>query len=171
MLLQVNNFRQRVSSNLHFRQFNGSKTRIVDKVEMRNLSVLFALAASNCFQSRQLIGSNFFQSFKKVQTTPNFFVNFSPLLFRRTAGNLMVPKSPGNLLVPFFASVQWSPISSLSFVFTEFLLMLFPRIIIVGLENLFGLAPCGMLDGHVWPLGWPHDLGFGSVARKNSREG
>jgi len=42
---------------LHFRQFNGSKTRIVDKVEMRSLSVLIELAANNRFQSRQGIGS------------------------------------------------------------------------------------------------------------------
>ena len=42
-------FRQGLSSNLHFRQFNGSKTRIADKVEMRNLWVLIELAAINCF--------------------------------------------------------------------------------------------------------------------------
>ena len=44
-------FRQCLSSNLHFRQFNGSKTRIVDKVEMRNLSVLIEPAAKNWFKS------------------------------------------------------------------------------------------------------------------------
>jgi len=52
------NFRQRLSSNLHFRQFNGSKTRIVDKVGMRNLWVLIELAATNCFQRRQRIASS-----------------------------------------------------------------------------------------------------------------
>jgi hypothetical protein len=51
-------FRQYLSSDLHFRQFNGSKTRIVDKVEMRNLSVLIELAAKNWFQPRQRIGSS-----------------------------------------------------------------------------------------------------------------
>jgi hypothetical protein len=51
-------FRQYLSSNLHSRQFNGSKTRIVDKVEMRNLSVLIELAAKNWFQPRQRIGSS-----------------------------------------------------------------------------------------------------------------
>src|SRR5215217_6722792 len=51
-------FRQCSSSNLHFRQFNGSKTRIVDKVGMRNLWVLIQLAAINCFQRRQRIGSS-----------------------------------------------------------------------------------------------------------------
>jgi len=51
-------FRQCLSSNLHFRQFNGSKTRIVDKVEMRNLSVLIEPAAKNWFQPRQRIGSS-----------------------------------------------------------------------------------------------------------------
>src|SRR6267142_6412646 len=50
-------FRQYLSSDLHFRQFNGSKTRIVDKVEMRNLSVLIELA-KNWFQPRQRIGSS-----------------------------------------------------------------------------------------------------------------
>jgi len=43
-------FRQYLSSDLHFRQFNGSKTRIVHKVEMRNLSVLIELAAKNWFK-------------------------------------------------------------------------------------------------------------------------
>ena len=42
-LLFALNFRQELSSNLHLRQFNDSKTRIVDKVEMRNLWVLFEL--------------------------------------------------------------------------------------------------------------------------------
>jgi hypothetical protein len=51
-------FRQYLSSNLHFRQFNRSKTRIVDKVEMRNLSVLIELAAKNWFQPKQRIGSS-----------------------------------------------------------------------------------------------------------------
>jgi hypothetical protein len=35
-----------------------SKTRIVDKVEMQNLSVLIELAAKNWFQPRQRIGSS-----------------------------------------------------------------------------------------------------------------
>jgi hypothetical protein len=47
-----------LKSNLHFRQFNGSKTRIVDKVGMRNLWVLIELAATNWFQRRQRIGSS-----------------------------------------------------------------------------------------------------------------
>src|SRR5215216_1980658 len=51
-------FRQCLSSNLHFRQFNGSKTRIADKMEIRDLSVLFVPAASNWFQSRQRIDSS-----------------------------------------------------------------------------------------------------------------
>src|SRR6266513_5154478 len=54
----LRHFRQYLSSDLHFRQFNGSKTRIVDKVEMRNLSVLIELAAKNWFQPRQRIGSS-----------------------------------------------------------------------------------------------------------------
>jgi hypothetical protein len=51
-------FRQWLSPKLHFRQLNGSKTRIVGKVGMRNLWVLIELAATNCFQSRQRIGSS-----------------------------------------------------------------------------------------------------------------
>jgi hypothetical protein len=54
----LENFRQGLTSNLHFRQFNGSKTRIADKVEMRNLQVLIELSAINCFQRRQRIGSS-----------------------------------------------------------------------------------------------------------------
>lgn len=46
----------KLSSNLHFR--NDSKTPILAKSEMRNFSVLFELAATKCFQSRQRIGSN-----------------------------------------------------------------------------------------------------------------
>ena len=74
-LFSVLHFRQCLSSKLHFRQFNGSKTPIVDKVGMRNLSVLIELAASNWFQrrqrigsnsARQLIGSNFSKKYKAV---------------------------------------------------------------------------------------------------------
>jgi hypothetical protein len=47
-----------LSSDLHYRQFNGSKTRIADKGGMRNLWVLIELAATNWFQRRQRIGSS-----------------------------------------------------------------------------------------------------------------
>jgi hypothetical protein len=57
-VLSGQHFRQGLASNLHFRQFNGSKTPIVDKVGMRNLSVLIEPAASNWFQRRQGIGSS-----------------------------------------------------------------------------------------------------------------
>ncbi len=53
LFLSLLHFRQCLSSNLHFRQFNGSKTRIVDKVGMRNHWVLIELAATNWFQRRQ----------------------------------------------------------------------------------------------------------------------
>ena len=46
--------KRQLFSALHFRQFNGSKTRIVEKVGMRNLWVLIA-AARNCFKSQNLI--------------------------------------------------------------------------------------------------------------------
>jgi hypothetical protein len=55
--------------------------------------------------ARQLIGSNVFQVFKKVQTTLNSFVNCYPLFFSRTLGNLLVPKRSGNLMVPFFGEI------------------------------------------------------------------
>jgi hypothetical protein len=51
-------FRQCSSSKFALSEFNGSKTRIADKVEMRNPQVLIELAAKNCFQSRQTIGSS-----------------------------------------------------------------------------------------------------------------
>jgi hypothetical protein len=53
----TSHFRQGFASKLHFRQFNGSKHESQTKVEMRNLRVLFVLAAINWFQSRQLIDS------------------------------------------------------------------------------------------------------------------
>ena len=63
--------RQGLASNLHFRQFNGSKTRIVDKIGMRNLWVLIELAASNWFQWRQRIRAS---HMSVVVTVPLFVV-------------------------------------------------------------------------------------------------
>jgi hypothetical protein len=51
-------FRQGLSSNLHFRQFNGSKIRNVDKWGCQIARFCFELAARNWFQSRQGIGSS-----------------------------------------------------------------------------------------------------------------
>jgi len=42
--------------------------------------------------ARQLIGSNFFQFFKKVQTTLNSFVNFCPLFLRALAATYWFQK-------------------------------------------------------------------------------
>src|ERR1041385_4049531 len=44
--------------------------------------------------------------FRKSTTTLNSFVNFSPLFFRRTLGNLMVPKRPAVNWVQFLEGVQ-----------------------------------------------------------------
>jgi hypothetical protein len=49
-LLSAQHFRQGLASNLHFRQFNGSKTRIVDKWRYE--------IARFCLNLRQVIGSN-----------------------------------------------------------------------------------------------------------------
>ena len=72
MNLESRNFQRKNGQpvNLPLRQLNGSNS------------------------ARQLIGSNFFQFFRKVQSTLNSFVNVSPLFFSRTLGNLMVPKRP-----------------------------------------------------------------------------
>ena len=51
---------------------------------------------------RQLIGSNSFRFFKKVQTTLNPFVNCYPLFFSRTFRNLLVPKTPAIYWFQFF---------------------------------------------------------------------
>jgi hypothetical protein len=81
-----------------------------------NSSVSFELAASNYFQSRQRIGSNsarqligskFFQFFKKVQTTLKSFVNCYPLFFSRTLGNLLVPKRPAINWFHFLKSTKY----------------------------------------------------------------
>jgi hypothetical protein len=52
------NFRQGLSSNLHFRQFNGSRTANHSKVGQANFSALIELAATNWLQRRQRISSS-----------------------------------------------------------------------------------------------------------------
>ena len=44
--------------------------------------------------------------FQKKYSQPKFLVNCYPLFFRRTLGNLMVPKAPGNLMVPVQVAVH-----------------------------------------------------------------
>jgi hypothetical protein len=85
--LALLHFRQCLSSNLHFRQFNGSKTRNVEKVGGEISRFRLNL--------RQIIGSS---GGKELGQVTVIDMSLEPLICRR--GNLMVPIAPGNLLVP-----------------------------------------------------------------------
>jgi hypothetical protein len=59
--------------------------------------------------ARQFIGSKFFQFPQKSTNYPKFLREFFLLFFRRTLGNLMVPKRPAINWFQFPGKVQKGP--------------------------------------------------------------
>jgi hypothetical protein len=84
LALTTTHLRQGYASNLHFRQFNGSKKRNVDKAGMRNIWVLIELAATNCFQRRkellQVTAAEFFPILQKSTNHPKSLRKLLPAI-------------------------------------------------------------------------------------------